>query len=72
MAVIIDHIHWTIPAIRIQVPAQQLTLCHLQDARIIRIDEPPCHRVIVPALQIVKSALRIEVIASIPERVRLT
>ena len=71
-AVSVSHHYRTIPAIRIQVPAQQLALCHLQDRGIVRVDEPPCHRIIIPGLQIVKPTLSVEVIAPVPERIRLT
>ena len=66
---LIHTVHRIIQAVHIQVKLLLLCTPHLNNVRVVRIDEPHGRRVVVPALEVVQSRLYILIVPSVPDRI---
>ena len=65
----INPVHRIVQAVCIQVKLLLLCTPHLDDVRVVRIDEPHGRRIVVPALEVVQARLYILIVPSVPDRV---
>ena len=68
---LIHTVHRIIQAVCIQVKLLLLFCPHLDDVRVVRIDEPHGRRIVVPALEIVQACFGILIVPSVANRVQL-